>query len=197
VSTTETATAAATGTDEFPVSWPDPADEQQSWGRDRLHNPGQTTPLTFEVSSRCFRDGAFRAMRAMSAPIAKWESLRINTYSYNSIVPVTGTPEEMAARGAAAEEYMTDAMGRVAELWFDEYLPEIHEHLAVWEKFDLSGASMQELLQHFEDTLARFTRLCDVHMLAVVPAYVAISELDECYRDLFPDEGPFGGVKLV
>jgi pyruvate,water dikinase len=197
VSATETATAAAPGTDEFPVSWPDPADEQLSWMRDRLHNPGQTSPLTFDVISHCFTEGAFRAMRAMSAPIADWLSRRINSYTYNSIVPVTGAPEEMAARGAAAEEYMTDAMGRVGKRWLDEFLPEIHEHLAVWEKFDLAGSSMDDLLEHLDDTLARFTRLCDVHMLAIVPAYVAISELDECYRDLFPDSGPFGGVRLV
>ena len=113
MSTTETATAAAPGTDEFPVTWPDAADERLSWMRDRLHNPGQTSPLTFDVVSHCFTEGAFRAMRDMSAPIADWLSRRINSYTYNSIVPVTGTPEEMAARGAAAEQYMTEAMGRV------------------------------------------------------------------------------------
>lgn len=197
MSTTETAAPVAPGTDEFPVTWPDPADEQRSWMRDRLHNPGQTTPLTFDVMSRCFGEGALRAMRAMSAPITDWVSRRFNTYTYNSLAPATGTPEEMAARGAAAEEAMTGAIGRIDKLWHDELLPEIHEHLAVWEAFDLPGAPMDALLRHLDDTLERFTRLCDVHMLAVLPAYVAISELDEAHRELFPDEDPFRGVKLV
>jgi pyruvate,water dikinase len=165
--------------------------------RDRLHNPGQTRPLTFDVSSRCFGEGALRAMRSMSAPITDWVSHRINTYTYNSLNPATGTPEEMAARAAAAEEAMTTAIGRIDKLWHDELLPEIHEHLAAWESFDLAGAPMDALLRHLDETLDRFTRLCDIHMLAVLPAYVSISELDEAYKELFPDQGPFGGVKLV
>ena len=197
MSTTETAGSAAPDTDEFPIEWPDPADAQRSWTRDRLHNPGQSSPLTYDVMSRCFGEGVVRASRAMSVPIVAWASRRINTYSYNSLIPATGSPEEMAARGAAAEAAMTEAMGRIEKLWLDELLPEIHEHLGVWEEFDLAGAPMDDLLRHLDDTLARFTRLCDVHMLAVFPAYMAISELDEAYRELFPDKGPFGGFKLV
>lgn len=184
-------------TEEFPVAWTDPADAALAWTRDRLHNPGQISPLTFDVVARCFGTGASSAMRTFSVPLAGWESRRFNTYAYNTVIPLRGAPEDMAAAGAAAEETMKTAMGRLAVAWDHELLPEIRDHLAVWEGYDLAGASLDGLLRHLDDTVERFTRLCDVHMQAVIPAYIAMSELDECYRGLFPDLGAFDGYKLV
>ncbi|MGH8999392.1 MAG: PEP-utilizing enzyme [Acidimicrobiia bacterium] len=182
---------------DFPVVWDDPADAERHWARDRMHVPDQITPLTNSVISACFPDGVLAAMEAFSAPIARWEFRRINTYAFANLQPRHGSPEEMAAEGAKAEAALGAAMGRLWEWWEGELLPEIHRHLGCWEAFDLPGASNDALLAHLDDTLARFRRLFEVHFLALLPSYVALSELEECYRATLGGSGAFDAYKLV
>ncbi|MGH9036833.1 MAG: PEP-utilizing enzyme [Acidimicrobiia bacterium] len=185
--------------EDFPVEWPDPADEGRLWMRDRMHWPDPVTPLAFSMMEAAFPGGLMAAARALSAPLGDLGLRRINTYFYmGAAPPPPAPPEEMAAAGARSEAALEAAMARLRDDWEREYLPEIHMHLAAWEAFDLPGATMSELLAHLDDTLARFTRLMELHFLAVFPAYVALSELDEFHRqERALATGAFDAYRLV
>lgn len=187
--------------DDFPVEWADPADVSRFWMRDRMHWPDPVTPLAFSVMEASFAVGFMAAARALAAPVRDITMRRINTYFYMGAAPPPAvSPEEMAVAGARSQAALDGAMARIHDNWEREYLPEIHLHLAAWEAFDLPGATMPELLGHLDDTLARFTRLMELHFLAVFPAYLAISELDEFHRRLLAGNGAgsaFDAYRLV
>jgi pyruvate,water dikinase len=186
--------------EDFPVVWPDPADEARLWMRDRMHWPDPVTPLAFSVMEAAFPAGLMAAARALAAPLGDIAMRRINTYFYmGATPPPPAPPEEMAAAGARSRAALEAAMARIRDDWEREYLPEIHLHLAAWEAFDLPGATIPELLDHLDDTISRFARLMELHFLAVFPAYVALSELDELHGQLVAGHAvipPGGGQQL-
>ena len=179
---------------QFPAAWEDAEDERLTWLHDRMHNPDPVLPLENAFWSRVYE--AFnRATEAYDMPV-RLKTRCINTYFYmaaKTIVP----PERMEAQKARAEERMDAAMARLRSLWADEWLPEIRAHLAWWDAFDLTGAAAPELLAHLEETLERLVRLWDLHFRIVLPSYIAMSQLDDLYRDLFDGDGAFGSYRLL
>ena len=167
---------------DFPVTWENTDDERQFWHLDIMHFPEQVTPMTagFNLS---FAGGFYQASRACEIPVyLKYQ--RFNTYNYMATLPMV-PPEEMEAQGKKAEQKLQDMVGRLSDLWENEWLPEIHQHLAYWDAFDLPGASMPALLTHMEETWSRFTRLWDIHFLAAFPFLLAPSLFSELYEELF------------
>ncbi|MGH8993450.1 MAG: hypothetical protein ACRDZ7_18225, partial [Acidimicrobiia bacterium] len=184
--------------DDFPVEWSDPADEARLWMRDRMHWPDPVSPLAFSVLAEAFPAGIGAAARAFAAPIGDLAMQRINSYFYLGMAPPPPVaPEEMAVAAARSQRALDGAMARIHDAWEREILPEIHLHLAAWEAFDLPGATTPELLVHLDDTIIRFTRLMELHFLAVFPAYLALSELDELHRELLPGDRAFDAYRLV
>ncbi len=184
--------------EDFPVEWADPADESRLWIRDRMHWPDPMSPLAFSVMEAAFPEGFTTAARAFAAPLGEVAMRRINTYFYLGVRPPPPlSPEDMAAAAARSKAALEAGMSRIRESWEREYLPEIHLHLAAWEAFDLPGAPMPDLLVHLDDTLVRFSRLMELHFLAVFPAYLALSELDELHRELDLGDGAFDAYRLV
>jgi pyruvate,water dikinase len=106
-------------------------------------------------------------------------------------------PEEMEAQGKRADAQIDAAMARLGELWRGEWLPEIQSHLAWWDAFDLRGAPAADLLEHLEETLRRTARLWELHFRIVLPTYMAMSQFDDLYRDLFADDGAFRSYRLL
>ncbi len=89
------------------------------------------------------------------------------------------------------------ALERLDEIWSDEILPEVREHLGFWDSFDLEGATRVAFAAHVEETWARLLRVWELHFVTVLPVYLAISEFDELYRGLFPDAGPLDSYRLL
>lgn len=179
---------------DFPVTWEHPEDERLFWGPDRMHFPEPVTPMMVGFN-QAFNEGIKRASQAFEVPI-RLQYRRINTYNYMATVPMV-PPEEMEAQGKRAEEKLRAAMGRLWEWWDTELLPEVKEHLASWETFDLRGASMPALLAHLEDTWTRLTRLWDIHFLVAFPFLLAPSMFDELYQDLFGKQGALDAYRLL
>ncbi len=100
----------------------------------------------------------------------------------------------MDERGAAN---VSAAADRLETLWNDEWLPEVRQHLAFWEAFDLAGADVATLLAHFDETVARFRRCWKIHFLQILPVFVAMSSFEELCRDLFGDESALGPYRLT
>ncbi len=148
---------------DFPVTWQRPEDERVFWKLDPMHFPQPVTPM-MGWFAQVFSEGYKRASQASQMPI-RLELRRINTYFYDGIVPMV-PPEEMEGRVKRAEETLHLNMARLWEWWDKQLLPEVKEHLAFWEAFDLRGATMPALLAHLDDTQARLTRLWEIHSYA-------------------------------
>ncbi len=175
----------------------DPADAELFWQQDRMHFPDPIAPMETAMLERALGHGFTYAARKYNTPIERVEVRSIDGYEYQSMVMVTGTPEELAARGALAEQSLRAAIGRLDELWSEQILPEVREHVGFWDSFDLAGATRAELGAHLAETWPRVSRVWELHFEIVLPAYLAISEFDEMYRGLFPDAGELDSYRLL
>jgi len=169
----------------FPVRWKSPEDVQLLWERDRAHFPDVVTPMEFAAIEQMIGHGTAAALGAYEAPIAGIDVRRLNGWHYQAVVPVLGTPEELAERAARAEANLRAAIETMHATWESNWLPEIREHIAAFDAFDAAGASNAEFIAHWDEAWERQRRLWELHFRIVLPAYLAMSEFDELYRDLF------------
>ena len=167
---------------DFPVTWEQPEDERLFWTRDIMHFPEQMKPMT-TLFAEAFNKGFANASQVTQMPIRLRYS-RLNTHMYAAMVPMV-PPEEMEAQGKRAEETLKGNIARLTDWWEGELLPEVKNHLAFWEDFDLAEASMADLLAHLDETESRFSRLWDIHFLVAFPFLVGPSLFSELYEDLF------------
>jgi len=181
----------------FPVTWADPADEALFWQHDAMHFPDPLAPMEAAMLERTLGQGFGYGARAYDAPLAGIEVRTINGYHYQSLVPMTGTPDEMTAQGVLAEAAIRGALARLDELWNETVLPEVQEHLDFWDSFELDAAPRAALAAHVDETWTRLLRVWELHFVIVLPVYLAISEFDELYRGLFPDAGPLDSYRLL
>ena len=179
---------------DFPVEWTDPDDERKFWNHDRSHTPNPLTPLDADLWVLVYGQ-IDPAGKSYDMPVSIRSKI-FNTYMYVAVSPF-GPPEQMGEALARCERRYDVEMGRFDSLWKNEWLPEIQSHLAWWGAFDLRGASMPDLMAHARETWTRVERLFHLHFLVVLPAYVALSQFDELYRDLFGKESAFDSFKLL
>ncbi len=175
----------------------DPSDEHLFWQQDKMHFPEPLAPMEAAMIERSLGEGFGYGARCYNAPIERVEMRTIEGYQYQAMVMKTGTPEEMAAAGALAEQSVRATLGRLDELWTEQILPEVREHLGFWDSFDLAGATRAALADHLAETWTRLARVWELHFQTVLPAYLAISEFDELYRGLFPDAGGLDSYRLL
>ncbi len=180
----------------FPVQWHDPMAAQLQWTRDRMHFPEPVTPamdLFFEAHNAGFR----HAFALYEMPLAGMNLQRFNHYAYAAVIPRMLPHEELAALGQRAQQNLGTAMGRSAERWSGEFLPELKEHLRDWQDFDLRGASLEELTEHARETRGRLRRLWEIHFEVMVPSLLAGSIFQDTYADLFGAENAFDAYTLL
>ncbi len=179
----------------FPITWEPPDDAQLFWFRDQLHLPEPITPLDEEFARHVYR--------GMSVIFERYEiplrvlSRRFNTYFYWAVVPVDGTPDELTIQSKRADATVSQVTLRLAEIWSQEVLPEVKDHLRFWESFDLAGATMPELLDHLAETVTRHQRVWELHFRVVTPKHVAMSAFDDFYRDLLGNKTAFDAYQLL
>ncbi len=178
----------------FPVTWEHPEDQFRFWERESMHFPESVTPIMDELIN-AINEGLHRTSQSSQQTMGM-QYRRINTYVYESRAPIVPL-EEMEARSKKEEEQLKDDMGRLWEWWETELLPEIKEHLAYWENFDLGGASMPALIAHLEETRVRFARLFHIHFLIIMPTIMAPSLFDELYQDLFGEGSALDAYRLL
>jgi pyruvate,water dikinase len=169
----------------FPVAWEQPGDDDLHWTLDRVHWPDPIPPLVFAVAGDALARGLTAAALAYEQPIAEVRVSRINTFRYQTSVPLDCSPAEADARRTRSEAKLRAAIGQLRVAWADTWLPEVQQHLAYWDGFDLATASLPDLLDHLEQTLARVRRLWEIHFLLASPMHGAISALGHLYRELF------------
>jgi phosphohistidine swiveling domain-containing protein len=181
---------------DFPVQWGHPDEAMAFWTRDLMHFGTQITPLEGEQFRRFMDLGFTSAARQMDLPV-HFIARRINTYYYQALVPFTTDHEEMEAIGKRTEQTIGGAIGRLADAWEQEYLPEIQRYIADWDAFDLRGASLPQLVVQLDTSVARVTRLMEMHFQIAIPMLLAMSLYDELYSDLFGGEDKFAAYALL
>jgi phosphohistidine swiveling domain-containing protein len=179
----------------FPIAWEPPEDAQLSWFRDQLHLPEPITPLDEEFARHVYR-GMGVIFERYEIPL-RVRSRCFNTYFYWAVVPVDGTPDELALQSARADATVSQVTVRLAEIWSQEVLPEVKVHLKFWEDFDLAGATIPELLDHLAETVTRHQRVWELHFRVVTPKHVAMSAFDDFYRDLLGNKTAFDAYQLL
>ncbi len=180
---------------DFPVILENPDDAQLQWEYDTTHSTGPAPLLEFQAFWKTAFEGWSSANESLGIPL-RIRATRLNTYFYIAILPAVA-PEEMPEAMNKAEETLNGQINRLESLWKEEWLPEITGHLAFWDAFDLSGAEMSALMDHLDETLDRFLELFTIHFVIISPVYVAMSQFDDLYRDLFGSEGALDSYRLL
>ena len=179
----------------FPLNWDEFGDEQLYWKHARSHFPRQVPPLTGQFLCLWEEEGHNRGAAAYDRP-NRDRVRHINTYLYSASI-ATRSPDGETAQIRQAQKKLDAAIARLDELWNEEWLPEVKDHLAYWDAFDLAGASMAALLIHLDHTLERMVRVKEIHWLVISPAYLAISQFVDLYGDLFGYDDAFEAYKLL
>jgi pyruvate,water dikinase len=175
----------------------EPGEDRLLWDRDRTHFPGQLTALEGEFVAHFVGHGMAHAFRRYAVPLQGVEVRALNGYIYSAFVPLEGTPEEIAAHAARGETAMNEAVSRLETAWEHEWLPEILEHLTAMERTDPTTVpSTVGLVDVLESFWEHMERLWELHFEIVFPAYVAVSEFELLYRDLFGGEA-FDAYRLL
>jgi phosphohistidine swiveling domain-containing protein len=179
----------------FPVDLHD-GEERLFWERDRMHFPGQVLPLEAELVAAGPGAGLTRAFRLYDLPLRGMLTKVVHGRTYMAAVPLIAPPEELEELGRRAESKILPVILGLRDKWEREWLPEIREHIDALEALDLRTASGDELAAALDDARDRMARLWDLHMELILPAYMAVSEFDEFYRDLFDGKG-FDAYRLL
>jgi pyruvate,water dikinase len=181
---------------DIPVIWEHPEHERLIWVQLGAVFPHPVAPMTGSLHTEAFTPSANRAANTYAEP---WQARfrRINTYMYQALVQEPASPTDPVAQGSDGQERVEAAMARLGDWWEHELLPEIKEHLAFWEHFDLGGAPLPALLAHLEETVARLKRLWEIELLLAWPHVTAVSMFEEFYRDLFGAETALDAYRLL
>jgi phosphohistidine swiveling domain-containing protein len=188
-------TEIGSATAEFPVVWQRADDVGMFWQLERLHFADPMTPMDYAFMADA-HDQLSWSLERYGLPI-RYHYRLLNHRWYYAIAPIDRPPEELQAMGQRGVAAVVDAAARLDGLWNDEWLPEIRRHLDFWEGFDLAGADVPTLLTHFDETVARFTRLWQIHFLQTSPVYVAMSQFEELCRELFADGSALAPYRLT
>jgi pyruvate,water dikinase len=121
-------------------------------------------------------------------------------HTLNRVAP--GLVKTMMGKMAAdmTQKYMAQldpVIARLDEHWTNEWWPELQEHLAWWENFDLTHATLPTLLAHLEESYRRLVRVWEVHMLLLFPTFLAMHLFEEFYREQVDRSEPFGAFLLL
>ncbi len=166
---------------DFPVTWENPGDEMLFWTPDPMHFPEPVRPL-MDVWLNAYNEGFYRASEESGLPVHVLNR-QFNGRVYMAVVQMV-PPEQMEIQGKVAEANLQATMARFWDWWESDLLPEVKEHEAYWQGFDLPGASLPDLLAHLTETRKRLTRLMHIHFLIAPPYMLEPSLFDELYQDI-------------
>jgi phosphohistidine swiveling domain-containing protein len=176
----------------FSVNWDDPADARYAWTLERMHAPEPMT-LADALAFKCaFDHGLTAAARAYGVPLRAL-TRRINTYLYLALVPTNWR----ATQHPDDADRLSAAIGRLGDLWDDEYLPEIKRHLQHWEALDPASLTLSQLIDALDDSVEQTRRLYEIHFLIWLPFMAAISLFDDFYRDVLGAVSDFDAYRLL
>jgi pyruvate,water dikinase len=180
---------------DFPVVWDAPEDAQALWQIDRMHFPDPLLPM--EYAFVAYAMAQINWAREQYGQPMRTRSRLINHYSYMSGRPIAAPPEKIESMTAAGTANVRAATERLPSLWSEEFRPEIEQHLAAWQSFDLAASDLPSLVAHFDGAIERFKRCWQLHFLLVSAMHPAMSALTDLCRELFDDQSALGPYRLM
>jgi phosphohistidine swiveling domain-containing protein len=175
----------------------EPGEDRLLWERDRTHFPQQLTPLEADFITTFLPAGLTHGFERYAVPVAAARARVFHGYSYSTFVPLDLSPDALAERGRRSEAALDATIARLEDAWEEEWLPEIFENLAAMEAIEPRAVpSTVGLVDVLESYWEHLGRLWEIHFEVVFPAYVAVSEFEDLYRDLF-DGGPLDAYRLL
>jgi phosphohistidine swiveling domain-containing protein len=162
---------------------------------ERLHFADPMRPMDFAFMALA-HDQLSWSLEQYGMPV-RYHYRLLNHRWYYAMAPLPRPGEELEAMGRQGVGAIGDAAARLDALWNEEWLPEILRHLAALEAFDLEAADVPGLLGYFDATVERFRRLWQIHFLQTSPVYLAMSQLEELCRELFPDVAGLASYRLT
>jgi pyruvate,water dikinase len=103
-------------------------------------------------------------------------------------------------RNVGIQKYLdklNPVMENLMDIWDNEWLPEIKQHLAYWESFDLQGASMEDMLAHWDETVKRQDTCFNIRIKLFIPVMLGRDILNQTYCEIFPDASPLDGSGML
>ena len=179
----------------FPVAWESQAEANKFWMQGAANFPTPITPLDFTFFVKAVERGSNLAAAHYDSPDRGLFKL-INAFAYFTVESPPDAPEVRAKRQAAVDR-VEDDMVTTGQRWTEAWLPEIQQHLAFWDTFDLEGASAEALVAHIEETEQRLLRAWEIHFLLINPVLLALHLFEEMHHDLFPDAPALAAHELL
>ncbi len=180
----------------LPAPWREAEDATRHWRSDRMHFPGPTTVLDYELGRMVFEEGLTHGARTYGIP-ATIHTRRFWTHFYWGQKRLDLGDEERAAWTARGEIAHAEIEAGLENVWTWRWRPEIEAHLAFWDGFDLQGADDAELLAHLDATRERLVRIWRLHFEIVLPGGRARDGFVALYRELFEDASELDAARLI
>jgi phosphohistidine swiveling domain-containing protein len=167
------------GSEEFPVSFDNPADAEESWERDDMHAPFALTPLAQDMFLRV-TGGAFLRWHEMFDAPQRLVPGSFNGYAYFSFRP--NVPEERRAEHQAWWlQIHRDRIPLTAALWDDELLPELREMFDWIAGLPIEELSGEEAAAAWEEAWRKAERSWVLHFLIIMGPYQVLEDLVAAY----------------
>ncbi len=172
----------------FPITWEDPADEQQPWFQDVMHCPLPISPLNATFYQRAFAEGASRAIARLSMPIVGLAVTVQNGYVYLSRIPFVAPPEAMEQRMAEMQRITMELCPTVLKDWRETFEPDMLRRIDKILSFDYGQASAQERARFLVALRDDAVDAWDIHMRVNVPVMSAVFGLEEMLTSVLGPE---------
>lgn len=176
--------------------WERPEDADGFWTQDRMHFP-DPVPHLDDALIRIFYDAGMNHAFALYSVPVRAAARRFWTHHYLTMAPLQLDHYELEAMGRHSEEAFGTTMGQLQEKWETDWLPEIRATIEPWERYDLRGATTDDLTNHLDQVVEGLKRLFAIHFEVAIPAMLPLTLFEELYLELFGDEDRLKPYKLV
>jgi phosphohistidine swiveling domain-containing protein len=167
------------GSDEFPITFEDPQDAEESWERDDMHAPFALTPLAQDMFLRV-TGAAFDAWYDMFEGPQRVRGASFNGYAYFAFQ--RNVPEdEAAAHLAWWTKVHRDRVPLTRALWDDEVLPELRAIFDWMAALPIEALPAAEAAAAWEEAWAKGLRAWVLHFLIIMGPYQVLEDLVAAY----------------
>jgi rifampicin phosphotransferase len=179
---------------DFPIAWPDPADERLTWELDDMHMPFAITPLAIDYIET-LASGFNPVYVEWGLPL-RIRLLVFHGYGFFALDP--GTPEGdiaavMERRSEANRVFMRDN----DRYWREDALPQLKAAERQIGGIDVDGLPGHELARSWDEAWSAAGRAWAIHFKAIRGAYQVTEDLADLYEKAVPGAPANEAVALI
>ncbi len=158
---------------------------------DAMHFPTPLSPLTLDIYTSAWVEGANQGMHEVGIPVRRWHVIARNNYRFD-----WQEMEESFDETAVAESLGRE-MNALMDRWQNDHLPSITSDFARLDEVTGQVASADDVGRLVDLALETFADLWRIHFLIVSPMGLAMQLFDDFYADLFGGAGENGHPLLA